>query len=642
MLRTSYLWPAFAIAAVLFYFAPLFLSNTSIHWDLADVTYPAQKFVEQSVREGKLPHWTPFLYSGTPFLSDSKVGAWYPLHWPFFLIGITPRALAWELALHSFLALYGTFLLARKLLGSPSAALSASLFYAWGGYFAGRSSELAKFESAALLPWLLWAALVAVESGSARFLALAGLAGGLIALAGDWPSLVFSAITLILFVAALRGGWKRSIAVLMFTLVCAGLIGAIVVVPGFHVMQESAPPKLPEAGLTFKGLAALFSADYWGVISGLYKGPDEMRQFYLYTGLLLAPMALAGLVRRQKLWVIAGLTLPALWFAWGPTPGLYPSISRIPGLIGRASPMDFWFVGALGLALLAASGSVFVTEQMKRPHLWIFLVGLTAADLWHWNMYKNPLVYARASYEDIYGKAADRFEQNLAKVAKPPFFRLWSTLETPGFGPLNEPLLSRTEVSYGAGLSPLSRYSKYLEAVESNPKLLSDLAITHGIDTQRGTLVENPAPLPRVTAPLEVLFAENQTTAHLALKTLDPSRSAVVEAPARTISPQGADLRITNYDGASYVIQTDASAEFLLKLAVPYYRGWHATIDGSAVPLLVVDEALQGAFVPSGRHQVRFWFEPQGFRLALVLSLSGLLSCVVLVIFSSGFAGLFR
>src|SRR5450631_2285047 len=235
MFRTPYLWLAFAVATVLFYFVPLFSSTASIHWDLADVTYPAQKYFEQSVHEGKLPHWSPFLYSGTPFLSDPKVGAWYPLHWPFFLIGITPRALVWELALHAFLALGGTFLLARRLLGSASAALSAALFYAWSGYFAGRSSELAKFEAAALLPWLLWAALVAIESGSPKFVALSGLAGGFIALAGDFPSTVFSTIALVAFIAAIHGSWKRSIAVLLVAIVCAGLISAIVMLPDFQL-----------------------------------------------------------------------------------------------------------------------------------------------------------------------------------------------------------------------------------------------------------------------------------------------------------------------------------------------------------------------------------------------------------------------
>src|ERR1700760_4978738 len=131
MIRTSYVWPAFAVATLLFYFAPLFLPNTSMHWDLADVSYPAQKFLDESLHAGKLPHWTPFLYSGTPFLSDPKTGAWYPLHWPFFLIGITPRILVWELALHTFLALGGAFLLARRLFGAISAGCCAAVFYAF-------------------------------------------------------------------------------------------------------------------------------------------------------------------------------------------------------------------------------------------------------------------------------------------------------------------------------------------------------------------------------------------------------------------------------------------------------------------------------------------------------------------------------
>ena len=95
-----------------------------------------------------------------PFLSDPQTGAWYPLHWPFYLIGITPRILFWELALHSFLALAGAFLLARKLFGDPVAAAIAAMFYAWGGFFAAHSSQLGMFEAAALLPWLLWASLL--------------------------------------------------------------------------------------------------------------------------------------------------------------------------------------------------------------------------------------------------------------------------------------------------------------------------------------------------------------------------------------------------------------------------------------------------------------------------------------------------
>src|ERR1700733_2239784 len=81
--------PVLALATVLFYSTPLFSRKATIHWDLAEVSYPAQKFFADSVREGKLPQWTAYLDSGIPFLAEPRTGVWNPLHWPFFLIGIT-------------------------------------------------------------------------------------------------------------------------------------------------------------------------------------------------------------------------------------------------------------------------------------------------------------------------------------------------------------------------------------------------------------------------------------------------------------------------------------------------------------------------------------------------------------------------
>ncbi|HEX5431170.1 MAG TPA: hypothetical protein VFW83_04340, partial [Bryobacteraceae bacterium] len=128
LLSPKLIWPALAVATILFYWAPLFSSQASIHWDLADITYPAQKyFAESAVKGGQLPHWSPFLDSGIPFLSDPRVGAWYPLHWPFFWIGITPRAMEAELALHAFLAFAGAFLLARRLFGAHGPAIVGAM-----------------------------------------------------------------------------------------------------------------------------------------------------------------------------------------------------------------------------------------------------------------------------------------------------------------------------------------------------------------------------------------------------------------------------------------------------------------------------------------------------------------------------------
>src|SRR5882724_7186182 len=113
----------FAIAVLCFYFTPLFDSTASIQWDTVDTHYTPQKYFADSLYAGRLPFWTPYLFSGMPFLADPQVGAWYPLNWPFFLVGVTSRSIEWELALHAFLALIGGYLLGRDLFGSRAAAV---------------------------------------------------------------------------------------------------------------------------------------------------------------------------------------------------------------------------------------------------------------------------------------------------------------------------------------------------------------------------------------------------------------------------------------------------------------------------------------------------------------------------------------
>src|SRR6185295_12092752 len=146
----------FAVAVLLFYFQPLFSPNASIQWDAADMQYSPQNYLSQMLHAGRLPHWTSYIYSGMPFLADPQVGAWYPLNWPFFLLGITPRAIEWQLALHCLLAAIGGYLLARDLLRSRAAAVFAGIFFAFSGLFAETSSHPGPFQATSLAPVLLW------------------------------------------------------------------------------------------------------------------------------------------------------------------------------------------------------------------------------------------------------------------------------------------------------------------------------------------------------------------------------------------------------------------------------------------------------------------------------------------------------
>ena len=609
----SLFWLAFALATILFYAVPLFSSQASIHWDLADASYPAQKYFEESIRAGRLPQWTPYLNSGMPFLADPRTGAWYPLHWPFFLIGVTPRAMFWELALHAFLALTGAFLLARRIFGAPGPAAAGAMLYAWGGFFAAHSSHLGKFEAAALLPWLLWAALGALESGGSRWIAGAGAIGGFIVLAGDIPAAVECGLTLIFVAAATRAPGRRTVTVVAVAILAALLLSAVLVLPAIRLAAQSTGDDASGAALPFRTLATLVSADYYGLMSGLYSGPGDLRQNYLYGGLLLLPLALAGFARREKTLIPLALLAPALWFAFGKRAGLYTLLALIPGLRGSA-PVDIWFVAALGLSLAAASGAAWVVERFAQPRVWVVLLVLNTADLWHWNMDKNPLVYAATSYASLYGDRLGQFEKRLEEVLRQrPISRVWSPFVPLSLGIADAPLLTHTEVTYGFGLAETSRYSDYLRAAGANPKLLNGLAVTHFLSERGGNLIENPAALQRISAPPRVEFVADRKAALAALATLDPAQTAVVEAASQPLAPAVPSMHILDYRTDFYRVRYTAAADSLLRIAVPYYPGWSAAIDGQAASILPVDEALMGVIVPAGDHEMTLRFRLHWF-----------------------------
>src|SRR5215470_1034671 len=98
-------------AAVCLHNLPQLLFGT-VQFDGVDVHYSAQRYLSDVLHTGRLPFWTPYVFSGFPFLADLQVGAWYPLNWPFFLVGIGPSSISGELLLHTLLAGSGAYALA--------------------------------------------------------------------------------------------------------------------------------------------------------------------------------------------------------------------------------------------------------------------------------------------------------------------------------------------------------------------------------------------------------------------------------------------------------------------------------------------------------------------------------------------------
>ncbi len=632
----------YLVLVLAFYTIPLFSSAASIQWDAADVHYSAQKYFSDNLLAGRLPFWSPQVFSGMPFLADPQTGAWYPLNWPFFLSGITPRSIEWELALHALLACLGVFLLVRDLAGSRPAAILSGVLYGFSGFFAGHSSHLGIFQTAALLPWLLWLFQRAVLSDWRVFGPAAVWTGGMIVLIGHFQSALyaFTALALFAIVMSVTGesAWrKRAPALLAITALGAVLISAILVLPGLELTANSIRERADfsrHSGSTLApaALSTLLVPNFYGAVTGDYKGPGDITQFYFYQGLLAPFLAIAGILRGKIRWIALTLLIPALWYAFGPSGGLYLLVARLPGFRSVQSPVHIWFLIALAVAILASAGAVQLLQRWNKPWLFPALLVVTFADLWYWNSSQNLLAYARASYDELYGSAEDRFGRACAPIRQTALHRIWYERDTNSFGPMNAALNTRTEVTYGYNPLELERYAGYRAAAASNPRLLEGLAVTHRIDRSSGGIALFSPTLSRVSVPRSVTSVASEEEARRGLAQLAPSENALVESATPSgKQDQAAQAEIISYSGDAYRIHYTAAAPTWLRLAVPYFPGWSATVSGNPVPVAPMDLALTGVHIPSGTGDLVISYRSSWFRLgALTSGLAALLTTAML------------
>ncbi len=87
-----------------------------------------------------------------------------------------------------------------------------------------------------------------------------------------------------------------------------------------------------------------------------------------------------------------------------------------------------------------------------------------------------------------------------------------------------------------------------------------------------------------------------------------------------TVFPNGRLRLTTECRGPCFVVSSDA-----------WYPGWHATIDGSPVPLVRSDGALRGLFVPAGEHVVEEYYVPSDLLLGALFTAIALFLTVVAI-----------
>ena len=614
-----------ALLTLIFFWNPLTNAETTPQWDAIDVHYSSQKYFADHILEGVLPFWTPYIFSGFPFLADPQVGAWYPLNWPFFLIGITAKTIEAEIALHTLLACAGMYLLLLRYTTLRPAAIAGALFFSFSGYFADHTQHVGLYCGACWLPWLALFLLLAIDRAFLRWTAAGGLAAGSMILAGGFQAALYGFFAVALFgvgVAILeRKAILRILGFLGGAAMLGAMLSAIMSLPGLELTAQSARASASYGSATgqilrLKDLIKL----WWPNPTGASGAQQPDTAYHLYSGFLLLPLAALG-VRNPRMRVMGlVVAIPSIWYMLGPAFGLYQLGEFLPGLHKVRAPIHAWFVAIFGLSILAANGAEWLFDQQrKRRWFAAALVCFIFGDLFYWNGVANPGIYSRYSWDERYGNFEENTRQKVLATL-PSGTRFDAPDRLTAFGPLNHPLDLHLEATYGYNPLMLTYYGEYRSAAEKNPKLLSAMNVARRLDVKLGSIVPAEKTLARAYFARSVESIPDDATSRERLTTIDPESTTILNGPEKpSIDSRAAIVSVTSGE-QELRVRYKSTSPGLVRVAIPFFPGWRASVDGVAHRVLRVDHAFVGVEAPAGEKELLLRFHSTYFGLGLALS----------------------
>src|SRR5262249_58637157 len=150
--RARFLTAATLILLPLIYFYPAVLGRIMLApGDGWTQILGIRILIGEMIRDGRLPLWNPYIFSGMPLLASIQPGALHPSTWLFAVLS-PQAAMNWMVITTYHIALIGTYLYARRIGCNRVGSMIAGIAFGFGGYMIPHPRPTNRLTAAARFP----------------------------------------------------------------------------------------------------------------------------------------------------------------------------------------------------------------------------------------------------------------------------------------------------------------------------------------------------------------------------------------------------------------------------------------------------------------------------------------------------------
>jgi hypothetical protein len=366
---------------------PWLSGAVTIPWDAESQFRPQVMFLARALATGQSPFWAPNVFAGWPQISDPQALIFSPLHLLLAWLDKAPSALAFDRVTFAYLFLggLGIILYFRDRGWHPAGALVAALAFAFGGSANSRLQHTIQIISLCYLALALWLLARALDRGSWRWGAAAGVVCGLLAVDRDHIALLSIYVLAGAVIAYIWPSPRARLRASLEPLAAAGMVGLVIAaIPVTMTALLAARSNRPEIGCVlaehgslhpvdllmlafadvFHGMAP--NVEFWGPPSPLWAKAfgwtglwTSKNMGMIYSGAVpLVALVSFGLVRghawSREIRFFAIVAVLVLLYALGwYTPAFRVMYAVMPGIDLFRRPADATFVLGALIAVMA-------------------------------------------------------------------------------------------------------------------------------------------------------------------------------------------------------------------------------------------------------------------------------------------------